>query len=137
MLTLDRESKSIHLTLRLPEGYMFLPDQHHFLNIGSLDESVISIPHFDMPDLSFDWQVPVIIHGEGDATIHLEGQVFFCPMHDPTICIYATLEEEYVVRVAAGSGKEARILHDLTIMDELLGAHMVKPVDTTKAEHRS
>ncbi len=137
MLTLDRESKSIHLTLRLPEGYMFLPDQHHFLNIGSLDESVISIPHFDMPDLTFDWQVPVIIHGEGDATIHLEGQVFFWPMHDPAICIYATLDEVYVIRVAAGSGEGVRIVHDLTIMEELMGARMVRPVVTTKAEHQS
>ncbi len=135
MQTLDREGKNIHLTLRPPDGYMFLPDQHHFLNINSLDESVMSVPHFDLPDLTFDWQVPVDVNGEGETTLHLEGQVFFCPKRERTVCIHATLDEEHVVRVTADPGGEVHIVHDLTVMEELMGARMVKPVETTRAEH--
>ena len=135
MHTLDRDSDSIHVTLRLPEGYIFLPDQHHFMNIGSLDESIMSVPHFDLPDLTFDWPVPVNVRGEGEATLHLEGQVFFCPKDEKTVCIHATLDEEYVVRVAAGSGGEVRIVHELELMDELAGARMVKPVETAEVVH--
>jgi hypothetical protein len=134
--TLDREGKSILLTLRPPDGYMFLPDQHHFLNISSLDETIITVPHFDLPDLTFDWQVPVNVHGEGEVTLHLEGQVFFCPRTERTVCIHATLDEDHVVRVVAGSGGEAHIVHDLTVMEELLGARMVKPVESTTADHQ-
>jgi hypothetical protein len=115
---------------------MFLPDQHHFLNISSLDETIITVPHFDLPDLTFDWQVPVNVHGEGEVTLHLEGQVFFCPRTERTVCIHATLDEDHVVRVVAGSGGEAHIVHDLTVMEELLGARMVKPVESTTADHQ-
>jgi hypothetical protein len=119
---LDTDADHVSVALRLPEGYKFLQDMHHYLNISSSDESVITVPHFDIPDLTFEWPVPVEVHGEGETTLHLEGQVFFCPVTDQIVCIYATLDELYTVRVEEGSEREAVFVIELEIMAELEGA---------------
>jgi hypothetical protein len=132
---LDIRSESIRVAIRLPGDYMFLPDQHHFLNVSSSDESVISVPSFELPDLTFDWQVPVEVRGVGDTVLRLEGQVFFCHADHRTICIYATIDEEHRVRVVEGSGGMVELIHEIEVMDALEGAHafrvVVHPVHCT------
>ena len=98
--TLDPDSRTLRLTVVLPSYYMFLPDQHHHLHITSSDETVISVPPFDIPDLTFDWELPVEVHGEGEAVLHLEGQVFFCPVSDESICLFNLVETDQPIIVA-------------------------------------
>lgn len=117
--TLDANSKSLRLTVVLPSYYMYLPDQHHHLHIGSSDESVLFVPPFDIPDMDFDWDLPLEARAEGEAILHVEGQVFFCPVSDATICIWATIDERFHVRVKAGSGQRLEIVHEVNIPDTL------------------
>jgi hypothetical protein len=126
--TLDIGSESIRITIRLPEDYTFLPDQHHFLNVGSSDESVISVPPFELPDMTFDWQVPVEVRGEGEAVLHLEGQVFFCHIAHRTVCIYATIDKEHRIRVVEGSVGRAELVHEIEVMDAMDGAQSLRVV---------
>jgi hypothetical protein len=116
---LDVDTDTMRLTVVLPSFYMFLPDQHHHLHMTSSDETVVSVPPFDIPDLTFDWELPVEVHGEGEAIIHLGGQVFFCPVTDATICIYATIDQRYHVKVVQGAGHRLEIVHDINILDTL------------------
>ena len=127
-MMMDSGSDVVRVAIRLPEGYMFLPDQHHFMNLGSSDESVISIPPFELPDLTFDWLVPVEVRREGEAVLRLEGQVFFCPVAERTVCIYATIAEEHRVHVVEGSGGTVELVHELEVMDALEGAQTLHVV---------
>lgn len=123
--TLDPDSRTLRLTVVLPSYYMFLPDQHHHLHITSSDETVISVPPFDIPDLTFDWELPVEVHGEGEAVLHLEGQVFFCPVSDATICIYATVDHHFHVRVERGSGHRLEIVHEIDVLDQARATRVI------------
>ncbi|UCC92208.1 MAG: hypothetical protein JSW25_05905 [Thermoplasmata archaeon] len=129
--TLDQDSDTMRLTVVLPSYYMYLPDKHHHLHFTSTDEAVISVPPFEVTDLTFDWELPVEVHGGGEAILHLEGQVFFCPVADATICIYATIDSRYHVRVERGAGHRLEIVHDVTILDTLdqTGVSHLPPVE--------
>ena len=116
--TMGLDADSLRLTVVLPSYYMFLPDQHHHLHIGSSDEDVVYVPPFGIPDTGFDWELPVEVRNEGEAVLHLEGQVFFCPVSDATICIWATVDERFHVRVQAGGGR-VEIVHEINILDTL------------------
>ena len=117
--TLDVDTKSLRLTVVIPSYFMFLPDQHHHLHISSSDEEVLYVPPFDIPDMDFDWDLPLEARTEGEAILHLEGQVFFCPVSDATICIYAAIDERYRVRVEKGSGQRLEVVHEVDILDTL------------------
>jgi hypothetical protein len=116
---LDQDTDSMRLTVVLPSYYMFLPDQHHHLHFTSSDDNIITVPPFDIPDLTFDWELPVEVHGEGEAVLQLGGQVFFCPVTDATICIYATIDQRYHVRVVRDAGHRLEIVHDINILDAM------------------
>lgn len=124
--TLDRDSESIHIALRIPEGYRFLPDRHHHLHILSTDETVLEVSSVSTDDLAFDWDVPVEIHGEGETTLIMTGMVFFCPASDALVCIYAQINLEQTVIVKAGSGCKVEIVHHIDLMDELPGGRTIK-----------
>jgi hypothetical protein len=128
---MDARETALHLVVRLPPGFMFLPDQHHYLNVRSSDVDVVEVPPFDLPDLTFDWYVPVEVTGEGDTSLRLEGQVFFCPVHDPLVCIYATIDEEWPVRVRAGSGGTVDLVHEIEVMEALDTALALRASGTT------
>ena len=108
---LDRTSDAIRLHLRLAEGYKYLPDGHHTVSITSSDESVVSVPPFQLPDISFDWRVPVVVHGEGEAVLRVEATVFFCPVADESICLFNSCDIEQPVVV--GEGGQVDIVHDI------------------------
>ncbi len=134
--TLDKDTKTLRLTVVLPSYYMFLPDQHHHLHVTSSEESVISVPPFDIPDLTFDWELPVEVLAEGEAMLHLEGQVFFCPVSDATICIYATVDHHFHVRVERGSGHGLEIVHEIDILDTLDVARTTRVTPTGVADEK-
>jgi len=134
--TLDLDSRSLRLTVVIPSDYMFLPDQHHHLHISSSDESVLYVPPFDIPDMDFDWDLPLEVRGEGEAILHMEGQVFFCPVSDATICIYATIDEGYRVRVEAGSGQRLEVVHEVDILDTLDTAVATRVAASGAAEEK-
>lgn len=136
VIVVGTNAESIRLALRLPNGYMYLPDMHHHLNLSSSDDTVISVPPFGLPDLSFDWKVPVRVGAEGEAVLHLEGQVFFCPVTDRTVCIYATIDEVYPVRVEEMSDDGTAIIHDIEVLDHLLGAHGVRTLSVGQVNEK-
>ncbi len=131
---MDASETTIQVVVRLPPGYMYIPDRHHFLNVSSSDDSVVSVPPFDLPDLSFDWQMPITVRSEGWVTLHLEGQVFFCPINDATICIYATIDEEWTVRVRAGSDRGLELVHEVKVMEALDGARMLRSIGSIEVK---
>jgi hypothetical protein len=122
---MDVSERTIHVVVRLPAGYMFVPDQHHYLNVSSSDRSVVGVPPFDLPDLAFDWEMPVTVLGEGRTVLHMEGQVFFCPARDATLCIYASIDDEWAVRVREGSDRHVELVHEVEVMEALDGALML------------
>jgi hypothetical protein len=113
--TLSLDADTIRVCLRLPEGYKFLPDGQHQVRIESSDDNVVEVPSIDIPDLSFDWRVPVTVRSEGEATLHLEGMVFFCPISDESICMFAAPSADVIVRVVEGGG-ECEVVHDIKVM---------------------
>jgi hypothetical protein len=121
---MGRRTRRVHLKLELPTGYIFIPNQHHYLNLGSSDESVVYVPPFELPDLEFDWLIPVQVIREGEVVLHLEGQVFFCPVDDNTICIFASIDEEWPVEVAEGGEGPVELIHLIEVLYELDGAFM-------------
>ena len=133
---LDADGSTLRLTVVLPSYYMFLPDQHHHLHVSSSDESVISVPPFEITDMSFDWDLPMEVHGEGDAILHMEGQVFFCPVTDATICIWATIDERYHVRVERGAGHRLELVYDIDILDTLDEATATRIANAALADER-
>jgi hypothetical protein len=136
MHIVDDTTDSMRLTVVLPSPYMFLPDQHHHLHITSSDEMVVSVPPFGIPDLTFDWDLPIEVHGEGEAELHLEGQVFFCPVTDATICIYATIDQRYHVRVEGGSGLRLEIVHDIQVLDAVETARTARYATVEAADEK-
>ena len=134
--TLDADGSKLRLTVDLPSYFKFLPDQHHHLHISSSDESVISVPPFEITDISFDWELPMEVHGEGDAVLHLEGQVFFCPVTDATICIWATIDEMYDVRVLRNAGHRLELVYDIDILDTLDEATAARIANAAMADER-
>jgi len=133
---LDVDTNNLRLTVVLPSYYMFLPDQHHHLHFSSSDESVISVPPFDIQDMGFDWDLPLEVNGEGEAVLHMEGQVFFCPVSDTTICIWATVDEQYHVRVQRGAGHRLELVYDIDIQDTLDGATATRMASPGLADER-
>jgi len=133
---LDTDSRTLHLTVVLPSYYMFVPDQHHHLHVSSSDESVISVPPFEITDLSFDWELPVEVNGEGEALLHMEGQVFFCPVSETTICIWATVDEQYHVRVSRGEGHRLELVYEIDILDTLDKATATHIANSALADER-
>ena len=131
---MDANETTVHVAIRLPPGYMYVPDQHHYLNLSSSDESVVTVPPFDLPDRSFDWRLPVDVRGEGRTVLRLEGQVFFCPANEATLCIYATVDEEWTVRVRAGSDRCVELFHEVRVMEALDTALMMAPAATTEVK---
>jgi hypothetical protein len=121
VMTTGLGAEWLRLTVVLPSHYMYIPDQHHHMHISSSDEDVIYVPPFDIPDARFDWELPVEARGTGEAMLHLEGQVFFCPVSDPTICIWATIDECYRVKVEEGSRRHIAIVHEVDILDTMEG----------------
>ena len=97
---LDPGSDSIRLHLRLAEGYKYLPDGHHTVSVTSSDESVVAVPPFVPPDLSFDWPVPVEVRGDGEVVLRVQATVFFCPVSDESICLFNLAEVEQSVVIA-------------------------------------
>ncbi len=115
--TLSLDADTIRVCLRLPEGYKFLPDGHHQVSIESSDESVVRVPEFSIPDLGFDWRVPVEVKQSGEARLSLSGMVFFCPVSDESICMFAAPSADLIVRVVEGdAGDDCEIVHDIEIM---------------------
>ncbi len=113
---MDSDRDSIRLALRLPEGYKFLPDGQHTVTLTSSDEAVLVVPPFGIPDLTFDWQVPVEVGGDGETTLHLLAMVFFCPVSDESICMFNACDVEVPVVVLGGAGTDLEILHDIELM---------------------
>jgi hypothetical protein len=116
--TLSLDADDIRVCLRLPEGYKFLPDGQHQVTIESSDESVLDVPEFSIPDLGFDWRVPVEVKQAGEAKLSLSGMVFFCPVSDESICMFAAPSADLIVRVVeGGTGGDCEIVHDIEIME--------------------
>jgi hypothetical protein len=113
---MDSDRDSLRLWLRLPEGYKFLPDGQHTVLLGSSDESVMAVPPFGIPDLTFDWRVPVVVGEDGETTLHLQAMVFFCPTSDESICMFNALDVEVPVVVLTGAGTDLEIVHDIELM---------------------
>jgi hypothetical protein len=118
---LDRDSRTIRVAVRIPEGYRFLPDRHHYLVVLSSNEDVLEVPPILIDDLSFDWDVPVEVLGEGETTLEMRGLVFFCPASEGLVCIYGRVEDTLTVRVEEGSGGGVEFVHDVEAMEELEG----------------
>lgn len=115
--TLSLDADTIRVCLRLPEGYKFLPDGQHQVTIESSDESVVRVPEFSIPDVGFDWRVPVEVKRTGEAKLSLSGMVFFCPVSDESICMFAAPSADLIVRVVEGSDDgDCEIVHDIEIM---------------------
>jgi hypothetical protein len=115
MLSLDADT--IRVCLRLPEGYKFLPDGQHQVSIRSSDEGVVRVPEFSIPDLGFDWRIPVDVRSEGEARLTLEGMVFFCPVSDESICMFAAPSADLIVRVVEdGDSGDCEFVHDIQVM---------------------
>jgi hypothetical protein len=120
---LDRDRGSIRVAVKIPEGYRFLPDRHHYLVVLSSNEDVLEVPPILIDDLSFDWEVPVEVLGEGETTLEMMGLVFFCPATEGLVCIYGRIEDHLTVRVEAGSGGEVEFVHHVEAMEMLAGGH--------------
>ena len=115
--TLSLDADTIRVCLRLPEGYKFLPDGQHQVSIKSSDETVLRVPEFSIPDLGFDWRIPVEVKTEGETKLSLNGMVFFCPISDESICMFAAPSADLIVRVVEGDGAgDCEIVHDIEIM---------------------
>ncbi len=114
--TLGHDVDRLRLTLVLPSHYTFMDHPHHHLHISSSDEDVVYVPPFSIPDSDFDWELPFEVRGEGEAILHLEGQVFFCPVTDDTLCIWASIDDRYHVRVEEGAGRP-ELVHDIDILE--------------------
>ncbi len=115
--TLSLDADTMRVCLRLPEGYKFLPDGQHEISIASSNNDVIRVPEFSIPDLGFDWRIPVEVKQEGEATLTLNGMVFFCPISDESICMFAAPSADLVVRVVEGDGAgDCELVHDIEIM---------------------
>ena len=115
--TLSLDAETMRVCLRLPEGYKFLPDGQHQVSIGSSDETVLRVPEFSIPDLGFDWRIPVEVKQEGEATLTLNGMVFFCPVSDESICMFAAPSADLIVRVVEGDASgDCEMVHDIEIM---------------------
>ena len=114
--TLSLDADTIRVCLNLPEGYKFLPDGQHKVSIESSDESVVRVPEFSIPDLGFDWRIPVEVKQEGEAKLSLNGMVFFCPISDESICMFAAPSADLIVRIVeGGDGSDCEIVHDIEI----------------------
>ena len=113
--TIDPDSDTIHVRLTLPEGYKFLPDGQHMVTLHSSDSEILWVHPFDLPDLTFDYLVPIEVRKEGEAVLHLEAMVFFCPVSDESICMFAACDEEFPIRVEPG-GKGVELLHEIQPM---------------------
>lgn len=113
---MDSDRDSIRLALRLPEGYKFLPDGQHTVTLTSSDESVLTVPEFGIPDLTFDWQLPVEVKEDGETTLHLQAMVFFCPVSDESICMFNACDVEVPVVVLGGAGTDLEIVQDIELM---------------------
>jgi hypothetical protein len=110
---MDAAIEAVRVWLRLPEGYRFLPDGAHTLVLTSSDEAVVSVPPFELRDLSFDHMVPVEVRGEGETTLTVQAMVFFCPLSDESICMFNACDVEQPVVVREGSGGRVEIVHDI------------------------
>jgi hypothetical protein len=117
IMKVDPGAEGLRLRVVLPRHYMFVPDQHHHLHIASSDEEVVYVPPFDIPDTGFDWFLPLEVRGEGDAVLHVQGQVFFCPVSDATICIWATIDDRFHVRVEPGASRLLELVHEVDLME--------------------
>jgi hypothetical protein len=113
---MDRGSESIRVWLRLPEGYKFLPDGTHQVTVSSSDDGVVHVPPFALPDLTFDYRVPVEVRDEGKATIRVQAMVFFCPVADESICLFDACDVEQPVVVLEGQEGYVEIVHDIEPM---------------------
>jgi hypothetical protein len=114
--TIDLNAESIRVCLRLPEGYKFLPDGTHSVNITSSDERIVAVPTFELPDLSFDYRVPVKAIGQGEATLRIQAMVFFCPVSDESICMFNACDVEQPVEVVKEGGDGVEIFYDIEPM---------------------
>jgi len=115
--TLSLDADTMRVCLRLPEGYKFLPDGQHQVSIASSDERVLRVPEFSIPDLGFDWRIPVEVKQEGETTLTMSGTVFFCPISDESICMFAAPSADLVVRVVEGDAStDCEMVHDIEIM---------------------
>jgi hypothetical protein len=117
IMKVDPGAEGLRLTVVLPRHYTFVPDQHHHLHVASSDEDVVYIPPFDIPDSDFDWELSLDVRGEGDTVLHLEGQVFFCPVSDATMCIWATIDDRFHVRVEPGGNRVLELVHVVDLME--------------------
>jgi hypothetical protein len=113
---MDSNRDSVRLWLRLAEGYKYLTDGQHTVLLASSDESVLVVPPFEIPDLSFDWQVPVEVKGEGETTLHLQAMVFFCPVSDESICLFNACDVEQPVVVLGTTDADVEIIVDVEPM---------------------
>jgi hypothetical protein len=115
--TVDPGAEHLRVTVVLPSYFAFVPDQHHHLHIASSDEDVLYVPPFGIEDTDFDWQLPLEVRGEGEAELRMEGQMFFCPVSDATRCIWATIDDRFLVRVERGGGTLLELVHDIDILE--------------------
>ena len=124
--TLDPGAEGLRLTVVLPRHYAFVPDQHHHLHVSSSDEDVLYVPPFGIPDTTFDWELPLEVRGEGEAVLHVEGQVFFCPVSEATMCIWATIDDRFHVRVGPGGNRVLELVHEVDLMECLEHANVAR-----------
>ena len=110
---LDTDRETVRVRLRLPQGYKLIPDGAHTVVLTSADDEVLLVPPFDLPDLGLDYQVPVVVKGEGETVLHLQAMVFFCPESDESICLFNACDVEQPVVVRAGSDGDVEIVHDI------------------------
>ena len=113
---MDSSRDTVRVWLRLPEGYKYLSDGQHTVLLTSSDESVLFVPPFDIPDISFDFRVPVEVRGEGETNLHLQAMVFFCPTSDESICMFNACDVEQPVVVLGGADADVEIVHDIEVM---------------------
>ena len=113
---MDSNRDSVRVWLRLAEGYKYLLDGQHTVLLASSDESVLVVPPFGIPDLTFDWQVPVEVKGDGETTLHLQAMVFFCPVSDESICLFNACDVQQPVVVLGGTDADVEIIVDVEPM---------------------
>lgn len=93
-------TKHFNLRFELPEGYKWLPDGAHHMSITSSDSEVIEVPHFQLPDLSFDYKVPIEVKREGRTILSIHAMLFFCPTADESICMFGGCDLKVPVAVS-------------------------------------
>ena len=101
-VSLDPRARVLHLTLALPPGYKWTDGASHHVTVASQNDDVLHVPPFKVPDLTFDWKVPIEVRAEGRTIITVSGAVFYCPVSDESICMFGPLDLSIPIVVEPG-----------------------------------